>query len=468
MTILPQFTPGYVADGGSAPGDVCDTLNFMRGQGNTLSNLSGPRRPAKIFTDGDSLSVQMAGMDHRSALWWAMAIHWIDVTFGGSLGAGTSMSGTTRGGEAGTEQFGMTSELRLTDAGNAYAQAVADGFAPIVIVSVQTNDNYASDNGQAGGQSTVANVEKYFLRMRAKGLAHMVINGGGPSAQGGGQTLRQRGVALAYRDLAAKYKGQITFVDNSTLLAANATDYRALGGQGVYGATMYDTEGENAGLHYSALGARDIGKWTLGPKLLELIGRRIPLAGFIGDHYDATFNVRGPLMAGQTRYAGATLPTNFVSGTQTVVSQGDVSDPMASALYGRTDMQAREIVLSGTPTSAWSLSVNRSQNSSFDPTTTPFMPEAWVYIDMTNVKCPNFGWASGGVGGQTGRDCDVIPHLKELLCLYNGNTITEGSNFGVRSTTLSVSGIAGKETAGRIVFISASDYPQPPLPAASA
>ncbi len=463
--IVNEFVPGLVADGGTSPTDACDTHNLMLSRSNTLWNLNGTRRPVEVFTAGDSLSAQMGGMTDRSALWWAMAIYRLDLMFRTNLGVGTSVSGNDRG--DGDENYGLTSATRLTRDGAAYAASVAAGYAPVAILSVQTNDSYPGDNGQNGAASTVANVEKYFLRMRARGLAHLVINSAGPSVPTGANAIRTRGIVLAYRALAAKYRGQITFVDNSTLLAANTPAYAALGGQFEYGATMYD-EPPNPGLHPSARGAYMMGRYTLGPALLALIGRRTSLLGWVGDTFDAVRNSRGPVMGDQTRYGGAAIaiPDGVLSGTQTV-EQADVSDPISEAI-GRPDIIARRLRFAGTPSQAGRLSIDRAARPvGFDPTVTPFMPEANVYVDMTNIKAPAFGWVGGGVGGQSGRDCDVIPHLEGLLCLYAGAPQLADVNYGLRTTSLSIAWIAGKEVAGDLILISASDYPAPPLPPAS-
>jgi len=459
-----KYAPG---DYDNAPdGAVKINANFRELYG-TTSRISLLRN-VELFFVGDSLSVQNAELTDRSAAWWAMAFYNLAVTIKqrGKRGKGTSVSGEAGGNGP---EFGMTNKARMDADAVAIAASAREGYSPVAVMSVQTNDAYASDNGQNGQISTVANVEKWFLEMLPAGLTHLVINGGGPSATGGANALRTRGICNAYRALARKYRGLITFVDNSTILASNTIAYTADGGQGAVGSTLYDD------LHPSGHGSYRMGKYTLGPALLRLCGERDRLVGWIGDKYDQDLNSRGPLMGGATRYGGYNVPiaAGVESGTFRIV-QSDVSDPIQAAL-GRPDITARLLRLSGIPDTAGRLTSTRTVNNpaGFDPTLIPFMPEANAWFDVTNIRAPAFGWVSGGVGGQARQaienpSADIIPRLKGLMTFYAGDIILESANYKNRSSTFSFGWDAGLEVAGDIILISGSDYPQPPLPAASA
>lgn len=470
MAIVRKFTVGEVPDGGTSKENACDTHNQMLARIRTMWAMTGPLRRVELFFVGDSLSALNGGLTDRSSAWWAMVLYNLAVTIKGRgrRGVGTSTSGAFGGNGA---AYGMTNPDRMQADGYAIYASAKERYSPVAIMSVQTNDSYNNDNGQNDAITTVANLELWFLAMLPFGLCHLVIEGGGPSSSGGDSAIRTRGVCNAYRALADKYRGLITFIDNSQILAANAVAYTADGGGGQFGSMMYDE------LHPSGHGRFRMGMYTTGPALLKLCGTRSRLLGWVGDRYDAMLNSRGPLMGLSTRYAGfqVPIPAELTTDNGTfAIEQSDVPDPLALA-EGRPDILARRLRFSGIPAKAGSLSISRIEQNpaGYDPTKIAFMPEANLYCDVTNMRAPGFGWVSGGVGGQNRRpdenpDSDIIPHLKGQMTFYAGEAGTEGQNYGNRSTVLSFGWGAGREVAGDIILISASDYAQPPLPPATA
>lgn len=481
-----MFQPIRFASGASDNAPVA--ADKMNDNFSELYALLAQFNDVEVFTVGDSLSDQNGNMNDRSALAWALALHWPNVLFDpttGNLGVGTSVSGAAR--SDGNAYYGMTSAARLARDAAAFRASIAKGRLPLALMSIGTNDSgLPSDNGQGGTESTAANVRKWWAYMEAQGipvlLRYMTPGpGGGASAT----PIKTRGVALALQALADQTRGRFKVIDNSTILARDTAEYRALGTTGAVGGVMRDE------LHPGGYGEQLMGQYTLGPSLVADFGRRPSRLGFRGDAFNSQTNVRGSIMGGLTRYGGtgssagdhnvtgggglvspAGFPTGRsieanLSGNQTIACAA-VPDPFWSAM-GRPDIMASRLRFAGTPTASGVMTITATANlpSGYDPSVTPFFGEAMLYVDITNIKMPSMGWTGGGFGGQSGSDADVIPRLVGQLRL--GNTVpTTCPNYNNMSATLTTSWVAGQEVAGDIIICAAGIYPYAPAPAATA